>query len=289
MIARALGPEASGRRLILFASRERTIQLDSGAQFGVRGLDELPSSSSDVLLHFAYVTREFAAERGVPDYVMANLAITARVLDLIRNAPPRFLAYASSGAARATMDSGRLDVSDDPYGTLKVIDELALRRAVQDAGGRSLVLRVFNVSGRWLTKPGAFALSDVIQQVHAGGPVIIRARHGVVRSYVDVEDLARVMIASALDMSGPADEVVETAGGEEVEVGNLAARVRHVLGRPEVEIVRDLDVTAASDRYVGEPGAFLDLSRRVGVPLHDLDAQIVRTAQGMGVPVANTT
>lgn len=289
MIAQALGPEASGHRLILFASRERTIQLDSGARLEVRALEELPSLRSDVLLHFAYVTREFATERGAPDYVVANLAITAHVVDLIRKAPPRFLAYASSGAARAAMDSGRLDISGDPYGTLKVMDELALRRAMQDVGGRSLVLRVFNVSGRWLTKPGAFALSDIIQQVHAGGPVIIRARHGVVRSYVDVEDLARVMIASALDMSGPVDEVVETAGGEEVEVGNLAERVRHALGRPEVEIVRDFDVTAAPDRYVGEPGAFLDLASRVGVPLRDLDAQIARTAQGMGVPVANTT
>lgn len=243
----------------------------------------------DVLLHFAYVTREFAADRGVPDYVMANLAITAQVLDAIRNSPPRFLGYASSGAARAAMDAGRLDVCDDPYGTLKVLDELALRRAMQDAGGRSLVLRVFNASGRWLAKPGAFALSDIIQQVHAGGPVIIKARHGVVRSYVDVEDLARAMIASALDITGPVDEVIETAGQEEVEVGELAERVRTVLGRPEVDIVRDRDASAAPDRYVGEPGAFVDLARRVGVPILDLDAQIVRTAQGMGVPVANIT
>lgn len=255
----------------------------------MRALDNLPACDSDVLLHFAYVTREFAAERGVEQYVLANLAISGMVLDFIRVRRPGFVGYASSGAATAALARGRLDIATDPYGALKVMDELALRRVAADAGGRSLVVRVFNVSGPWLTKPAAFALSDIIGQVHAGGPVRIRASHPVVRSYVDVEDLVSVMIAAALDCSGAPDVQVDTAGEVEVEVGDLADAIRRVLGRSDVAVERQFDPAAEPDRYAGVAGQFASLAGGFGIPLRGLDAQIARTAQGMGVPVANHT
>ena len=272
-----------------FASRERVEAPDSGQPLAVHALHDLPDCPADVLLHFAYVTREFAAERGVEQYVLANLAITGTVLDFIRTRRPGFVGYASSGAAAAALARGPLDITTDPYGTLKVMDELALRRAAADAGGRSLVVRVFNVSGPWLTKPAAFALSDIIGQVHAGGPVRIRAGHPVVRSYVDVEDLVSVMIAAALDRSGASDVQVDTAGDVQVEVGDLADAIRRVLGRPDVAVERQFDPGAQADRYVGMAGQFAALAGDLGIPLRDLDEQIARTAQGMGVPVANHT
>ena len=272
-----------------FASRERTEPLDSGQALRVRALHDLPDCPADVLLHFAYVTREFAADQGVEQYVLANLAITGTVLDFIRARRPGFVGYASSGAAAAARARGGLDIAADPYGALKVMDELALRRATADAGGRSLVVRVFNVSGPWLTKPAAFALSDIIGQVHAGGPVRIRASHPVVRSYVDVEDLVSVMIAAALDRSGASDVQVDTAGDVQVEVGDLADAIRRVLGRPDVAVERQFDPGAQADRYVGMAGQFAALAGDLGIPLRDLDEQIARTAQGMGVPVANHT
>lgn len=253
----------------------------------VRPLAELSDAHVDVLLHFAYVTREYAAEYGTPPYVVANLGITARVLDALRDHPPAFVGYASSGAATGALRSGRLDVAADPYGTLKVMDELMLRSACAEAGARSLVVRVFNVAGPWLAKPGAFAISDLIRQVADGGPVGIRARHPVVRSYVDVEDVVSVTIAAGLDSSLPSGMTVETAGNTEVEVGALAEQVKRVLGRPDVVIERDLDAGAAVDRYVGDGASFTALAARTGIPLRPLDAQIARTAQGMGIPVAN--
>ena len=288
VLSRALGSEGSGR-LRAFASRARPLTLDSGSSVNVAALDDLPGCDADVLLHFAYVTREFAAERGVGEYVLANLGITATVIDFVRTREPGVVLYSSSGAARGALERGQLDLASDPYGALKVMDELALRRAAADAGGRSLVVRVFNVAGPWLLKPEAFALSDIIRQVGEGGPVRIRATHPVVRSYVDVEDLVSVMIAASLDGSLPGDVVVDTAGEVEVEVGDLAASVTRVLGRPEVSIERAYDPSAAADRYVGDPGEFAKLADCVGIPLRGLDEQIARTAQGMGVPAANST
>ena len=117
----------------------------------------------------------------------------------------------------------------------------------------------------------------------------IRASHPVVRSYVDVEDLVSVMIATALDRSGASDVQVDTAGEVQVEVGDLADAIRRVLGRPDVAVERQFDPSAEADRYAGEAGTFASLAGGLGIPLRDLDAQIARTAQGMGVPVANHT
>lgn len=289
VVARALGEDAVDGRLHLYASRSRELRLDSGIALPVKPLAALGGTQVDVLLHFAFVTREFAADYGTPEYVMANLGITARVLGALRARPPAFVGYASSGAATGALRAGRLDVSADPYGTLKVMDELMLRTACADVGARSLVVRVFNIAGPWLEKTGAFAISDLIRQVADGGPVRIRARRPVVRSYVDVEDVVSLMLATALDASVPDGITVETAGEIEVEMRALAEHVKQALGRPDVAIERDVDAAAAADRYVGDGRSFAALAARTGVPLRPLDAQIARTAQGMGIPVANAT
>jgi len=274
VLAAALGPEAvAAGRLVAYASRERSVALDAGVSLAVRPLDELGRSEFDVLLHYAYITRERVGD-DIEAYISANRAISALVLDAVARARPRAVVYASSGAAvdRAT-GQGVSDLEGNPYGTLKHLDEHAFRRAAADVGGRALVLRVYNVAGPWIRKPAAFVLSDLIGQARAGGPLVLRAQRPVVRSYVDVEDLAVVAVGWALDEGAGDDVVAETAGAEVVEVGELAARVA-----PGMPIERTWDPDAEPDRYVGDGAALAALAARVGVPLRGLDEQIARTA-----------
>jgi UDP-glucuronate decarboxylase len=258
------------------------VDLDAGVPLHVQELADLRHSSFDVLLHYAYVTREQVGD-DVNAFLRANLEITALVLDAIAVARPEAIMYASSGAAvtRGSERAGRLasDLEGNPYGTLKHLDELAFRRAAADVGGRALVLRVYNVAGPWIRKPDAFALSNLVGQAQAGGPLVLHARWPVIRSYVDVEDLAAVAVGWALDPEAGDDVVAETAGAEEVEVGDLAERVKAVLGRPDLPIERTwAEPRARTDRYVGDGAALAALAARVGVPLRGLDEQIARTA-----------
>lgn len=274
VLAAALGPEeVAAGRLQAYASRARPVELDAGVEVAVRPLGELGAAEFDVLLHYAYITRERVGD-DVNAYISANVAISAQVLDAVARVRPRAVVYASSGAAvdRAT-GRGASDLAGNPYGTLKHLDELAFRRAAADAGGRALVLRVYNVAGPWILKPEAFVLSDLIGQARAGGPLVLRAQRPVVRSYVDVEDLAAVAVGWAVDDGAGDDVVAETAGAEVVEVGELAARVA-----PGVAISRTWDPDAEPDRYVGDGAALAALAARVGVPLRGLDEQIARTA-----------
>jgi nucleoside-diphosphate-sugar epimerase len=196
------------------------------------------------------------------------------VLEAVRRQRPRALFYASSGAAY-----GEGSLEENPYAVLKRRDERALRAAMREVGGRVAVARVFNVAGPWMTKPDGFALGSLIGQVQAGGPVEVRARHAVRRSYVDVEDLA--MLAVALADAGPDEAVFDTAGDVVVEVGELASRVAAVLGRDDVEIVRTLDPDAPGDEYVGDGTRMHALAAELGVRLRSLDEQIARTAAWM--------
>ena len=136
-------------------------------------------------------------------------------------------------------------------------------------GGRCSIARVYNVAGPHVTKPTAFAVTDLTTQRLAGHPVLrVGAPRRVVRSFVDVEDLAAYAFASAGE-----DRLVETAGAEEVEVGELARRIAPGLAieRPE------LDPALPEDRYVGDAGGFADACAEIDVPLRGLDEQLDRT------------
>lgn len=255
--------------MLAFASRARSLTLDDGAELAVAPLDALADSPHDLLLHFAYATDEHS---GAGDaYVATNVAITATVVEAIARQRPRAVVYASSGAVYR---EGAGDLRADPYGTLKRLDELTLRAAAHDAGGAAIVARVFNLAGPWLLKRG-FAIANLIDQVRSGGPVVLRAPHPVVRSYVDVEDLVALLLALA---AGGRDARFDTAGEVAVELGELAGRVAAALGRDDVVVQRAWDPDAAPDHYVGDGTAMRALAAEHGVALRDLDEQIRRTA-----------
>jgi nucleoside-diphosphate-sugar epimerase len=256
-----------------FASRPRPLQLDAGPVLEVKALAALASTPHDILLHYAYVTREHVASYGLDAYVAANAAITAVVCDALASARPRAIVHASSGAAAGTPDS----LAADPYGVLKRLDEFTLRDAAREANARCVTVRVYNVAGPWIVKSG-FAIRDLIEQVASGEPVRVHAPHPVRRSYVDVEDLAEVAVALST-VDGIDDDLrLDTAGDEIVEVGELARRVCEVLGRPDATIERDVSPEATADDYVGDGARLHELAAALGIKLRGLDEQIARTS-----------
>jgi nucleoside-diphosphate-sugar epimerase len=261
---------ARSGEVVAFASRARTL-----GQHVLRPLADLPATPHDVLLHYAYATREHAEAMGVDRYVSVNRGITQTVLEALERQRPSAMFFASSGAARA---EGTLE--DDPYAALKRQDETTFSDAMRGLGGRIAIARVFNVAGPWMPDPKGFALASMIDQVRAGGPLKVRASHPVRRSFVDVEDLAALAVALAGD--GPDDVLFETAGDEVVEVGELAERVARVLGNADMSFEREWDPGAPPDDYVGDGALMRELARERGLELRGLDDQIARTAAWMG-------
>ncbi len=276
----ALG-ESSGERLLAYAATGRPVTLRTGRVVEVRPLSELPedppSAAPVCMLHFAYLMRHLAAELGHEEFVRRNVAITEMTVRALQAVRPASFAFASSGAVYRP-DGGIVDdLEDDPYATLKHRDELAFERACADVGTRCIVGRIYSVGGPFMPDRDRFVLGDLVDRTAAGRPLVIRARHELWRSYVGLGDVLAVLIAESLDGT---DAVVRfDTGGEVIEAGELAARVRTVLGAPAVAIERDPDPSLAADRYVGDGAGFEALARRHGVPLTPLDDQIRQVAR----------
>ncbi len=265
------------KQVSAWASRERVVQLRSGREIGVRDLrDANPADVEGALvLHFAFLTRDRLSAMGPDEFLRANLAITHRVLSLLGTGAPSGLVYASSGAVYDPGGGYTTDVSVNPYGTAKRLDELALRAACRDAGANCVISRVFSVTGAYMTKPELYALGDLCLQALRGDTLRIRATRPVYRSYTAVGDLVSVCIGAALAGEG---DLVFDSGGYVVEMGELAALVRDVAGRPDMPIERTWDPSADPDRYVADDTAFEQLARTSDVARQSLPDQVAETA-----------
>jgi UDP-glucuronate decarboxylase len=277
----ALGA-SSGQRLQAFAATGRRVELRSGRTVEVRPLRDLlalePSREPVCVLHFAYLMRHLAAVLGHDEFVRQNRDITATMLDALGRLHPIAFAFASSGAVYSATGGLVDDVERDPYATLKHRDELAFEQRCLELGVRCIVGRIFSVGGPFMPDRDRFVLADLVDRASAGVPLVIRARHELWRSYVGLGDLIAVFLAEALDGHDPVTHF--DTGGEVVEAGELAARVRAVLNAPDVEIRRELDVAAPADRYIGEGATFEALAARHGCAITPLDEQIRQVALG---------
>jgi len=263
LLGEALGREAFLSRVHAYASTVRSIEVTNVGGVQVRALAEL--QPCDVLLHYAFLTKDRVAGQGGEAFVTANLEITRRVLDSLGGA----LFYTSSGAAR------RPDVDVNPSGALKRLDEIVLP---PQCPGACVVARVFNVSGAHMTKPGLYALGDLILAAREGRPLRIAAHGDVVRSYAAVSDIVQVGLAELLDGR---DAFFETAGDTQVEIEELAHAVREALGREDLAVERVRQPGGATDLYVGDGSAFFELADRHGIALQSLAQQIRETAAAL--------
>ena len=283
LLLRALGPRAFSARVTGWASSARPFKLSGGQTLSVGALPDLAATTSRPthLLHYAAVTREQVQTLGHAAYLDTCLTISTQVHRALVDLAPEAFSYTSSGAAYGPRRDGRLDtdLAANPYGVLKHLDELALRQACRDQGTRSVVLRVFSVSGPFINKPEVYALADLLQQAAVGDRIVVRATRPVWRSYSSVRDVVAVSLAALVDPS-QIDLVLDT-GGTLTEIGELADRVRRLVDRPDLPVHRELDPEAPADEYVGDGRRMEELAQWYQIDLTDLDDQVRATAVHM--------
>ncbi len=274
LLAALFGPKKFGERVTGFASRARVCDVAGVGPVHLQPTSLLPQLAPRPthLVHFGYLTKERVAELGVAEYVRASVELTATVVGVVEAWRPRALVFASSGAA---LRDGRpvADLEGEPYGTMKHLDELALRQGCRDVGATSVVTRVFAAAGPHMTKPERYALGDLVRQALDGGPLTVRARHHVVRSYASVADIVAVALAEALARPQGRDVVFES-GGEVLDLRDLAQLIVGIVQPDDARVVADVDDSLPPDRYVSEAGGLEGLAARHGLPITPLDEQI---------------
>ena len=262
-------------RIVGYAGSERVVVLPSGRTVLLKALpDLLTDPAPTVLLHFAYLTRDRVADLGVAEYTGRNVAISSLVLAAVRRHRPRIVVTASSGAGHEADGGLAHDLAANPYGTLKVLDELAFAQASLEAGAGWSIPRVFSVAGPGMSRPENYALGSMIAQARAGGPVQITSERPVLRTYCGVDEV----VALSLWAAGNGRCGVFDTGGHVVEMADLATTVADVIGDGCVVSRPVFDPEGPADRYVGDPSTYAALLHDSGLTAAPLPDLVLRTA-----------
>lgn len=278
LLYEALGPLAE-ERVVGYARTPREIEVRDGRRVAVRPLTDLPTATvaPTVLLHLAFLTPDRLAEMRVEDYVTANVEITSLVLEAISVHCPRHVVVAGSGAVYPSSEVASRGLRGSPYGHLKRIDELAFRAATADVGGTCVIPRVFSVAGDRMPEAAPYALRSMIGMALSGGPIVVRARGPVYRSYCGVDEIMAAALAAAV--TGRAGSFDST--GTVVEMGTLGEIVASAHGLDLDRVVRDTDVGAPEERYVGDGAAMDEIAARAGLRLRPLPELVQLTSESL--------
>jgi UDP-glucuronate decarboxylase len=285
MLSGAFG-DRFDERVACFGSSARTLHLRGGLSIDQLPLPEMGvvGSGRYVLLHFACLTKDKAGNLSRDGYLAANRSISALTRAAAERVGVDRLFLVSSGAVYQALRAPADSAAAHPYGAIKLEDEALFHGFAREKAGRRVVTaRLFNLSGPYINKTDAYALSSFIEQARGGADAAIRinAAHRVVRSYVGVGDLLNVAFAHLLGDCREPYDCFDTAGEREVEVVELAEIVKAVVN-PTSSIIRPALSSGKEDRYVGDGALFGSLANRYGVGLRDLREQVRETAEYLG-------
>lgn len=283
MLDSALG-ETFPNRVSVFGSSDRTLQLRSGRAIPSRELGYIREIGSRpaYFVHCAFLTKDKLSDQSVENFVASNQKISDLMVTAIEKSDAKGLFTPSSGAVyKKGTHSLDDDLQKNAYGVMKIADE---KRFAELAVRKKMPLsmpRLFNLSGPFINKHELYALASMIAAVLGNKPIAIRAPHKVVRSYIHVADLVALAFSMLLDPLPDDRPVFDTAGGEAVEIGDLAVSVLKALGRPSRGIERPTLVSGSDDIYVGDGREMLRMMHIHGLTLCPLEKQIRDTAEYM--------
>ena len=174
----------------------------------------------------------------------------------------RFVA-ASSGAVHQLGHgaSEKGSPGKQAYARLKADHEQMAREWARRTGTPLLIPRIFNVGGPYMNHADRYALGSFVTQALDTGAIEIAATRPVIRSYVHVLELARVLLE--LSASDDPDILLETRGTAAVEMGELADAVAQALGKP-LQIRRPPMTSDDEDRYLGDGTLYQATLTRMG-------------------------
>lgn len=267
-------------RVNCFGSGARTLTLRGGLTAGQQPLSrvaDLPPRPT-LVLHLAFLTQEKANTMPEADYVAANRGISAAVFEALDRIGAEGVFLPSSGAVY-TVDRPQAQASMRLYGRLKLDDEAAFADWSRRRRKRSVIARVFNLSGPYINKQSSYALACFIADALAGRPIEIRATRPVLRSYVAISELMSVVFGALTDGEvGPI--LFDTAGDEVLEMDEIASAVERTVG-PGLGVRRPPLTESEPDRYTGDGAVYRRLRDRLRIEPVAFTLQVEETSRFM--------
>ena len=174
---------------------------------------EVERFSPDLVLDFAYLTRNWISELGLSEYRARNEVLADRLVRAATLGSVKTVLTISSGAA--------VQSELDPYGAGKKKIELALRDALRSSTTKLGILRAWSVSGGFVREPDQYALSSFVRQGLNSKIIRVSADRMVFRRYCAVEEL----LAVGMHLAHRHSHSLLDSGGEKLEMFEIAQKV----------------------------------------------------------------
>jgi nucleoside-diphosphate-sugar epimerase len=233
----------------------------------------IESFQPTVVIDGAFLTREKLSEVGHDKYVFTNQKLIEDSISIVKQASVRKYLGFSSGATVHLAGQKDFSLEGNPYGALKRDFETRVSHLSGELGADITIARVWSVTGSYNTKPGSFAISDLVRQARAGG-MSIRASNSVFRRYCAIEDV----LAIGLQNNDPISPVIFDTGGELVELQELAELVRNIVN-PDARISREFDEGLKADSYHSDGIQWDSLVNESDLTTDSLQSQVMRMAE----------
>jgi nucleoside-diphosphate-sugar epimerase len=268
--------------LLLASSNGRDLELDSLGVYPTVALEKLghreSTNSLEGLVHLAFITKDKTTQYSFSEYVAKNIELISAACEIIERDKPKWVVVVSSGAIidRATLEIEN-NVVRNPYGFCKRIEEALIAESARKVGANIVIGRLWGGTGLYMPIKRAYAISDFIESAKESGAIKINSGGDVIRRYCDAGDFMEVLVRSAIQ----GDTTTLDSGGSIIEVGELAKLISARLG--EISISRS-EVPTAVDDYYPRGSEFEELAKSVGVQLHGIDEQVLRTLKSHKFP-----
>jgi nucleoside-diphosphate-sugar epimerase len=284
-VARVLEGKFAGitqSNLLLASSNGRDLELDSLGEYPTVALENLShresTNSIEGLVHLAFITKDKTTQYSFSEYVAKNIELISAACEIIERDKPKWVVVVSSGAIidRPTLEIEN-NVVRNPYGFCKRIEEALIAESARKVGANIVIGRLWGGTGLYMPVKRAYAISDFIESAKESGAIRINSGGVVIRRYCDAGDFMEVLVRSAIQ----GDTTTLDSGGSIIEVGELAKLISARLG--EISISRS-EVPTAVDDYYPRGSEFEELAKSVGVQLHGIDEQVLRTLKSHKFP-----
>jgi len=268
--------------LLLASSNGRDLELDSLGVYPTVALENLSHRESinsiEGLVHLAFITKDKTTQYSFSEYVAKNIELISAACEIIERDKPKWVVIVSSGAIidRATLEIEN-NVVRNPYGFCKRIEEALIAESARKVGANIVIGRLWGGTGLYMPVKRAYAISDFIELAKESGAIRINSGGDVIRRYCDAGDFMEVLVRSAIQ----GDTTTLDSGGSIIEVGELAKLISARLA--EISISRS-EVPTAVDDYFPRGSEFEELAKSVGVQLHGIDEQVLRTLKSHKFP-----
>jgi nucleoside-diphosphate-sugar epimerase len=263
-------------KVILVGSTNKSIKVNQ-QNYEITSIDDLGHQTNvDLVIDLAFITQEKLEQLGEKQYIQLNQELRKKIYDFNYESKPKYVYFASSGAADIDFISVTKSNSKRVYGELKLASETELKKISQELDFNLLVNRIWSVTGLQMQDYSKYAIGNFISQALSTNEIKIKSSDQVLRSYIDAKDLFKVCFHELFLNKF----TLLNSGGFQTTLFDLASLVLKVLGSSTAQNPNSTEKEPGDD-YVSKDFKLNDLALKQGLNLQSLKDQIRNTLKAI--------